>query len=249
MLETDCSIPTEPVQIAQVPYKLYGTALTVKKELEAGNHRAGIMKKLRIGEDVYDDAIFEIRKSGANPITPSKPGKLSDADKIAICMRVMSGEKKTKIANDYGVTVATVIYTVKKNSGRPEIMEKKEQIEQRILADAAAGKSVTDIAVETGWTYQTVLQTIKDHEAEKQALADHAETEPENVPDIPADDDAEWLEPMPVPAAVFDAVSEKMVEIERKIEMNAAHIKAIEGQNEILREKLAELQTWVEAVR
>lgn len=241
MLETDCSIPTEPVQIAQVPYKLYGTALAVKKELEAGNHRAGIMKKLRIGEDVYDDAIFEIRKSGANPITPSKPGKLSDADKIAICMRVMSGEKKTKIANDYGVTVATVIYTEKKNSGRPEIMEKKEQIEQRILTDAAAGKSVTDIAVETGWTYQKVLQTIKDHEAE-----------PVTEPDgewITVEETAAEPEPLRVPDAVFDAVAEKLADIERKIETNEAHIKVIQNQNDFLRERVQEMQTWVEAVR
>lgn len=266
MLETDCKMPTQPVQIVRETPRLYGTALAVYHALEDGQHKKRIKETLNLDEEEYEDAVCEIRKAGKMPQRSTKAFKLSDSDKLNICMRILSGEQKTKIARDYGIALATVIYTDRVNGGRKEIVEKKEQITRRIIEEAAAGKKPTDIAIGTGWSLTTVLRVIKanaeeqarqtEQEEQAEVPTDQAEQEPETaddgaeiVPDVSADDDAEWLEPMPVPAAVFDAVSEKVVEIERKIEMNAAHIKAIKGQNEILREKLTELQTWVEAVR
>lgn len=65
MLETDCTIP----QHVPIPHAdhlpLYGTARSVKALLDEGLRKWEIIKKLRISEDAFKDAIFEINRQTA----------------------------------------------------------------------------------------------------------------------------------------------------------------------------------------
>lgn len=66
MIESDCKIPTDFQPIAQPEtYPLHGIPLAVQQMLDKGYTRWEIHKKLRISEDDWRDAIFEIRKQEA----------------------------------------------------------------------------------------------------------------------------------------------------------------------------------------
>lgn len=66
MLETDCLIPYKPVPIPHREfYALHGDALSVKTLIDNGLGKWAIIKKLRISEDAYKDAIYEINKQNA----------------------------------------------------------------------------------------------------------------------------------------------------------------------------------------
>ena len=66
MLETDCLIPYKPVPIPHREfYALHGDALSVKTLMSEGLGKWAIIKKLRISEDAYNDAVYEINKQKA----------------------------------------------------------------------------------------------------------------------------------------------------------------------------------------
>lgn len=66
MLETDCMIPYKPVPIPHREfYALHGDALSVKTLIDNGLGKWEIIKKLRISEDAYNDAVYEINKQNA----------------------------------------------------------------------------------------------------------------------------------------------------------------------------------------
>lgn len=63
MIESDCKIPTayQPIEQPET-YPLHGIPLAVKQMRDKGAKRWQIHAKLRISDDDYRDAIFEIRK-------------------------------------------------------------------------------------------------------------------------------------------------------------------------------------------
>lgn len=66
MIESDCKIPTDFQPIEQPEtYPLHGIPLAVKQMRDNGAKRWQIHAKLRISDDDYRDAIFEIRKQEA----------------------------------------------------------------------------------------------------------------------------------------------------------------------------------------
>lgn len=65
MLETDCIIPHHVPIPHREFYALHGDALSVKTLIDNGLGKWAIIKKLRISEDAYKDAIYEINKQNA----------------------------------------------------------------------------------------------------------------------------------------------------------------------------------------
>ena len=65
MLETDCIIPKHVPIPHPEHHTLYGDARAVKALMDEGIGKWAIIKKLRISEDAYNDAIYEINKQKA----------------------------------------------------------------------------------------------------------------------------------------------------------------------------------------
>lgn len=63
MLETDCMIPVEPVQIEHPDHvTLYGVARSVDYMQRSGCGEMEIRRKLHIGQKTYRAAMFDIQK-------------------------------------------------------------------------------------------------------------------------------------------------------------------------------------------
>ena len=119
MLETDCKIPSEPIRIEQLPYKLYGTAAAIKGMLDAGHHPAYIRKTLCISKEEYRDEIYEIRKAGCSMKRTAKSGKL--AGKYAeIYEAWKNGQTVTALAEQYDVSLPSISYIIKKMKQKEE---------------------------------------------------------------------------------------------------------------------------------
>lgn len=105
MLETDVKIPAGPVEIRPPEtWALYGTALAVKQMRDAGARPGQIYHKLRISEDAYRDAIFEIRKKEG--IEAMK--KLDEETRAKIIELRGQGETVRAISETLGVSPAAI---------------------------------------------------------------------------------------------------------------------------------------------
>ena len=107
MLETDCKIPVEPVPIEPPEHStLYGIDRAVQTMRAEGMKKWQICKKLRIGDDAWRDAIFEIRKQEA--IEEMRGKKLTDEQRERIKMLRMAGAKIHEICVETGCPMSTV---------------------------------------------------------------------------------------------------------------------------------------------
>lgn len=109
MIESDCKIPTDFQPIEQPEtYQLHGIPLAVKQMLDKGYTRWEIHKKLRISEDDWRDAIFEIRKQEA-----IMGKKLSEEKRAQIIALRESGKSYDEVAEACEVSRNAVYHAVK----------------------------------------------------------------------------------------------------------------------------------------
>lgn len=109
MIESDCKIPTDYQPIAQPEtYPLHGIPLAVKQMLDKGYTRWEIHKKLRISDDDYRDAIFEIRKQEA-----IMGKRLSEEKRAQIIALRESGKSYEEVAEACEVSRNAVYHAVK----------------------------------------------------------------------------------------------------------------------------------------
>lgn len=108
MLETDCAIPTEFVPIKQPEtYTLYGIEHAVDVMRQQGYKKWQICQKLRIGDDAWRDAIFEIRKK--EMVEDMARGKrLTEEQQKRIQMLRQAGATLGEIAGEIGCQRQTV---------------------------------------------------------------------------------------------------------------------------------------------
>jgi transposase-like protein len=109
MIESDCKIPTDFQPIAQPEcYTLHGIPLAVQQMLDKGYTRWEIHKKLRISEDDWRDAIFEIRKQEA-----IMGKRLSEEKRAQIIALRESGKSYEEIAEACEVSRNAAYHAVK----------------------------------------------------------------------------------------------------------------------------------------
>lgn len=109
MIESDCKIPTDYQPIEQPEtYPLHGIPLAVKQMLDSGANRWEIHKKLRISEDDWRDAIFEIRKQEA-----IMGKKLSEEKRAQIIALRESGKSYDEVAEACEVSRNAVYHAVR----------------------------------------------------------------------------------------------------------------------------------------
>lgn len=109
MIESDCKIPTDFQPIEQPEtYQLHGIPLAVKQMLDKGYTRWEIHKKLRISEDDWRDAIFEIRKQEA-----IMGKKLSEEKRAQIIALREQGKSYDEVAEACEVSRNAVYLAVK----------------------------------------------------------------------------------------------------------------------------------------
>lgn len=119
MLETDCIIPKH-VPIPHDPVTLYGNARAVRALQREGLGKWGIIKKLHISEEAYNDAIFEINKAKAvdeiNGIAPKKRKRrkiMIENLKEKVREMKEQGMKNVDIAREMGISAGRVSQIVK----------------------------------------------------------------------------------------------------------------------------------------
>lgn len=118
MLETDCTVPTAFVPIKHPEaYTLYGIAHAVDMMRQQGFKKWQICQKLRIGDDAWRDAIFEIRKKEA--IEEMARGRnLTDEERKRIVMLRQAGAKLAEISAEVGVSLSSVKHVVYGNASQ-----------------------------------------------------------------------------------------------------------------------------------
>lgn len=119
MLETDCIIPKH-VPIPHDPVTLYGNARAVRALQREGFGKWGIIKKLHISEEAYNDAIYEINKAKAvdeiNGIAPKKRKRrkiMIENLKEKVREMKEQGMKNVDIAREMGISAGRVSQIVK----------------------------------------------------------------------------------------------------------------------------------------
>lgn len=111
MIESDCKIPTayQPIEQPET-YQLHGIPLAVRQMLDSGAKRWQIHAKLRISDDDYRDAIFEIRKKEC---IEAMGKKLSVEKRAQIIALRESGKSYDEVAEACEVSRNAVYLAVK----------------------------------------------------------------------------------------------------------------------------------------
>lgn len=119
MLETDCIIPKH-VPIPHDPVTLYGNARAVRALQREGLGKWAIIKKLRISEETYNDAVYEINKAKAvdeiNGIAPKKRKRrkiMIENLKEKVREMKEQGMKNVDIAREMGISAGRVSQIIK----------------------------------------------------------------------------------------------------------------------------------------
>lgn len=143
MLETDCIIPKH-VPIPHDPVTLYGNARAVRALQREGLGKWGIIKKLHISEEAYNDAIFEINKAKAvdeiNGIAPKKRKRrkiMIENLKEKVREMKEQGMKNVDIAREMGISAGRVSQIVKELGIAPaQINEEFENAVNQIIEES-----------------------------------------------------------------------------------------------------------------
>lgn len=124
MLETDCIIPKHVPIPHPEHHTLYGDARAVKALMDEGLGKWAIIKKLRLSEDAYMDAMYEIKKqraveemNGRNERMPDTKEELREKVKLLLA----GGMKQAEIARELGYSKGRISQIVKEiNSGKKD---------------------------------------------------------------------------------------------------------------------------------
>ncbi len=124
MLETDCIIPHHVPIPHREFYALHGDALSVKTLIDNGLGKWAIIKKLRISEDAYNDAVYEINKQKAVEEMNGRNREVTDMKedlREKVKSMLASGMKQSEIAQETGYSKGRISQIVKEiNSGKKD---------------------------------------------------------------------------------------------------------------------------------
>lgn len=214
MLETDCIIPKHVPIPHPEHHTLYGDARAVKALMDEGLGKWAIIKKLRLSEDAYMDAMYEIKKqkaveemNGRNQEMPDKKEDLRENVKSMLA----SGMKQSEIAQETGYSRGRISQIVKEiNSGKKaegmQINKEFDDAVNEMIAEAEKPEQIDQVA-------EPVTMT-EEHTAE------------------------------PVPDAVLKAVADKIEALSEILSDNLLTIKKLQQDNEQIRSELAVLYGW-----
>lgn len=180
MLETDCIIPKH-VPIPHDPVTLYGNARAVRALQREGLGKWGIIKKLHISKEAYNDAIFEINKAKAvdeiNGIAPKKRKRrkiMIENLKEKVREMKEQGMKNVDIAREMGISAGRVSQIVKELGIAPaQINEEFDNAVNQMIEESKPQEIVqTDKPITM--TEEHTVEAVPD--AVMQAVADKIET-------------------------------------------------------------------------
>ncbi len=174
MLETGCIIPRH-VPIPHEPVTLYGNARAVKALLDEGLRKWAIIKKLRISEDAYNDAVYEINKQNAvtelnqyfEKEKKTMPrGEKLDAETVERIRELRAAGKTVKeITEEVGCGKSTVGRVCKAGKDKPAEVE--QVTEPVTLKDMLHSTEIPD----------DVLTAVRDAiDFEEETVEDHLRT-------------------------------------------------------------------------
>ena len=182
MLETDCLIPYKPVPIPHREfYALHGDALSVKTLIDNGLGKWAILKKLRISEDAYNDAVYEINKQKAvtelnhyyekeNEEMPR--GEKLDAETVERIRELKAAGKTVKeITEEVGCGKSTVGRICQ--HGTSQINKEFDDAVNQMIAESNKPEVVEQVAEPVEMTEE---HTVNVPDAVMQAVADKIET-------------------------------------------------------------------------
>lgn len=123
MLETDCIIPHH-VPIPHDHHTLFGDARAVRALMSEGLGKWAILKKLRISEDAYNDAVYEINKQKAVEEMNGRNQEVTDMRedlREKVKSMLASGMKQSEIAQETGYSKGRISQIVKEiKSGKKD---------------------------------------------------------------------------------------------------------------------------------
>lgn len=185
MLETDCIIPKH-VPIPHDPVTLYGNARAVRALQREGLGKWGIIKKLHISEEVYNDAIFEINKAKAvdeiNGIAPKKRKRrkiMIENLKEKVREMKEQGMKNVDIAREMGISASRVSQIIKELGIAPaQINEEFDAAVNQMIAEAKEPEPVTQKnMLHSTEIPDDVLTAVRDAiDFEEETVEDHLRT-------------------------------------------------------------------------
>jgi hypothetical protein len=165
MLETDCIIPHHVPIPHREFYALHGDALSVKTLIDNGLGKWAIIKKLRISEDAYHDAVCEINKQNAvtelnhyyekeNEEMPR--GEKLDAETVERIRELKADGKTAKeIAEEVGCGNSTVRRICQR--GKSQINEEFNNAVNQMIAESDKPEPV---AMNTAKIPEAVLDAV-----------------------------------------------------------------------------------------
>lgn len=165
MLETDCIIPHHVPIPHREFYALHGDALSVKTLIDNGLGKWAIIKKLRISEDAYKDAIYEINKQNAvtelnhyyekeNEEMPR--GEKLDAETVERIREMKAAGKTVKeITEEVGCGQSTVRRICQR--GKSQINEEFDNAVNQMIAESDKPETV---AMNTAKIPEAVLDAV-----------------------------------------------------------------------------------------
>ena len=181
MLETDCIIPHHVPIPHREFYALHGDALSVKTLIDNGLGKWAIIKKLRISEDAYNDAVYEINKQNAvtelnhyyekeNEEMPR--GEKLDAETVSRIREMKdNGNTMREIAEECGCGVSTVNHIC--NGRKSQINEEFDNAVNQMIEESKPQEIVqTDKPV----TMTEEHTSVAVPDAVMQAVADKIDT-------------------------------------------------------------------------
>lgn len=175
MLETDCIIPKH-VPIPHDPVTLYGNARAVRALQREGLGKWAIIKKLRISEETYNDAVYEINKAKAvseiiEEEEMARGIKLTAETVSRIREMKDNGNTMREIAEECGCGVSTVNHIC--NGRKSQINEEFDAAVNQMIEESKPQEIVqTDKPIMM--TEEHTVEAVPD--AVMQAVADKIET-------------------------------------------------------------------------
>ena len=178
MLKTDCIIPKHVPIPHPDHYTLYGDARAVKALMDEGLGKWSIIKKLRLSEEAYTDAMYEIKKqkaveemNGRNQEMPR--GKLINAETVER-IREMHAEGKTyqEIAEELGFGKSTIA-RICSNKPVSHINKEFDDAVNEMIAEAEKPEQIDQVAEPVTMTEEHTAEPVPD--AVLKAVADKIE--------------------------------------------------------------------------
>ena len=176
MLETDCIIPRH-VPIPHDPVTLYGNARAVRALQQDGLGKWAIIKKLRISEETYNDAVYEINKAKAvseiiEEEEMARGIKLTAETVSRIREMKDNGNTMREIAEECGCGVSTVNHIC--NGRKSQINEEFDAAVNQMI-DESKPQEIAQTDKPVTMTEEHTAEAVPDAviEAVREQLASH----------------------------------------------------------------------------